>query len=140
MKIDGIEITEAFAEPQAINIIDVVNPHTDRGAYSDETIDEIRQRHPKAQRYNLDAWIADKETRLNFRPEWNETTKESFDWGLECVPPALWVGGYLLVGEPSDHHGVGGSARYPAYKRTPAGYFEASRPMTSKEIRELINK
>lgn len=138
MKIDQIEVTEAFAEPQAANIIDVINPHTGRGVYCDETLEEVRKRHPNAQRCNLDQWIADKETRENFRVEWTETTEESYNDSLECLPPALWEKGFLLVGEPSDHHGKGGSARFPAYKQTAAGFFSASRPMTRKETRELI--
>jgi hypothetical protein len=138
MKIDGIEIIEAFAEPLASNIIDVINPHTGRGAYSDETLEQVQIRYPSAQRYNLDQWIKDKETRENFSVEWVETTEEAYTWGLECLPPALWADGFLLVGEPSDHHGLGGAARFPAYKRTIGGFFAASRPMTRKETRELI--
>jgi hypothetical protein len=138
MKINGIEITEAFAEPQASNIIDVINPNTDRGAYSNETFEEIRKRHPNAQRYNLDQWIADTETRENPMPTWTETTKEAFQWGLECLPPALWENGFLLVGEPSDHHGKGGAPRFPAYKHTPSGYFSCSRPLSKAEIRKMM--
>jgi len=54
---------------------------------------------------------------------------------LEVLPPALWLRGGFLVGEPFDHDAGNGQPRYGAYRRIDGGYMVASRPMTTAEFR-----
>jgi len=79
--------------------------------------------------------------------KWTRTTKAKYWEMLEVLPPALWIGGAFLVGEPTDHHATSGQPRFQAYwergtsgRPYEKGYFAASRPMTCAELKKEIGR
>lgn len=134
--------THAFAVPGSGSIIDVINPETGRSAIYAQTLEEIQQRNPGAQRISLDDWQREKAASQDTPISWKRTTVEQYDEMLNCLPPAFWRFGLFLVGEPWDHHALTGEPRFTAYRKVGssddlARYFVASRPITRREAAAL---
>ncbi len=80
---------------------------------------------------------------------WTRTTAARYDEMLNILPPAAWIGGAFLVGEPVDGDPITGAARFDAYwQRYGPGldavdhpiYYVTTRPITIAELRaELRN-
>ncbi len=68
--------------------------------------------------------------------EWTETTAEKYDEMLNVLPPAAWIGGGFLVGEPWDHDSSG-RPRFEAYIHTAGKHYVSSRPITVNELRAI---
>ena len=136
-------ITEAFAVPGDLGIIDAVHPDTGLGLYSGETLAQVQARYPGAVLVNLAAWKTAKAQAQRSPITWHEVTRARYWYALECLPPAYMAGGAFLVGECHDHEADTGRARFQAFKTTQADtrFWEASRPMTLLELkRELAGK
>ena len=133
-----MDCTHAFAVPGESNIIDTINPFTNKSWINNESLDEIRLRYPAAEIVEIVQWQADKARRQDTPIIWDETTQEQYDEMLCVLPPAFWERGLFLVGEPSDHHATTGRARFQAYRSLHGKYLAASRPMTIGEARAII--
>lgn len=136
--IKASECTMAFAEPGAHNLIDLINPITNRSAINGESLEEIRKRYPTAEIVNVEEWCKAKAARQDTPIEWHDTTKEKYWEMLEVLPPAFMQGNYFLVGEPCDHHAITGRSRYQAFGQIGERYIVASRPMTVLELKALL--
>ncbi len=130
----------AFVEPCADNMIDLIHPETGKSLIEGETLEQIRRRYPTAEVVNVDDWLAAKAAKQDEPVTWKETTEERYHEMLNVLPPACWIGGYFLVGEPWDHHAVNGRPRYAAFGQVGQNgrYVEASRPMTIVELKALV--
>lgn len=131
--------TKAFAEPDASNIIDVIHPITNRGAYSNETLEQVRIRYPLAEIIDIQAHCEAKAKRQDSPIIWDEVTERKYWEMLEVLPPAVMHSGAFMVGEPCDHHATTGAPRFSCYYYTKDAsdkttYYGASRPMTVKEF------
>jgi len=64
-------MTQCFYQPGTLSIIDLAVERDGalRGRYSNESLDEMRQRYPGAIVGDLDAFIEDKERQLRTEPE-----------------------------------------------------------------------
>jgi hypothetical protein len=66
-------------------------------------------------------------------------TEEQYNYGLECLPPALWLYYGFLVGEPATHRvcKVSGHFRatYTAFFERNGKYYENDEPLTIPEFR-----
>lgn len=82
------ELKQAFAEPGASSIIDLVMPDG-RGAYSHETLEGIRVRYPKAEVVDVDEHCARTTAGMVTEPE--EIDEERWDYLLGVLPPQRWV-------------------------------------------------
>jgi len=133
------EFTHVFAVPGENNIIDVINPATGTGGYSNETLEQIRGRYPGAERFAYADWTKAKAASQDTPIAWTETTEETFDDMLNVLPPAIMSGGGFLVGEPWDHHALSGRPRFAGYCERFGKWFAASRPMTKEEFRNEMN-
>lgn len=133
------DITHAFAEPDAHNLIDAVHPATGLGLWSGETLAQVRARYPRAELVNMDEWMAARAARQDSPVEWGAVTAEEYGEMLGCLPPAyMGKNGVFAVGEASDHHATTGRPRYQVYRRTAQGYERSSRPMRVSEIRTEV--
>jgi hypothetical protein len=133
------DLTHLFAIPDARSAIDFVHPDTGRSLINGETLEQIRQRYPAAQLYTWDAWHAQQTARQAAVPlTWSPTTAEQYHEMLEVLPPAAWIDGGFLVGEPDDHDLATGRPRFQAYRQQGETYSVASRPMTIAEFRALM--
>ena len=83
--------THLFATGYATNVIDFVRPGTNppRTYVTNETLEQVQRRHPTAQLYEWDSWIAEKERQLTADPP-VEITEDKFIEALECLPPQNW--------------------------------------------------
>ena len=136
--------TEAYARPGEDSIIDVIDPHTGLTWIQLETADQVRARYPTAERINIAEWAADKAAKQDSPITWLPTTKALYFEMLEILPPALWIGGAFLVGEPVDHHATSGQPRFEAYwerglSSSTRTYHVASRPMMRTELRKAVD-
>lgn len=70
---------------------------------------------------------------------WEPSSHAQYHEMLNILPPALWLGGGFLVGEPTDGDMATGQPRFQGYLETSAGqYLASSRPMTRAELRAVI--
>lgn len=71
--------------------------------------------------------------------QWNPTTEEKFFDMLCVLPPEIHEKGCFLVGEPKDHQGENGAARFNAFRELKKNVFEeANRPLTIEEFKQEI--
>lgn len=68
---------------------------------------------------------------------WNTCTAETYHYRLNALPPAEQHRDAFLLGEASDHHGAGYTARYLAHRVSEGVYYAGSRPITRSEFRIL---
>lgn len=67
---------------------------------------------------------------------WLPSSEQQYDDALGVLSPAAWEGERFLLGEPIDHGGRNGSARYRVHARGPdRRYWVGSRPVTTREFR-----
>lgn len=128
---------DGFAVPGEDSMIDFINPATGRSAINGETLEQVRERYPKAEAVNIEQFCRAKAERQDSPIEWQETTRERYEDMLNVLPPADYNRSYtaFLVGEPWDHHAINGRPRYQAFRMTDAKYWQSSRPMTRPEFR-----
>ena len=135
--------THAYAVPGEHSIIDVIHPETGLTWVYAETEEQIRVRYPTAVRISLDDWTKRRAAEQDTPIVWTRTSKRKYWEMLEVLPPALWIGGAFLVGEPTDHHATTGQPRFQAYWQRGSSddfaiYLAASRPMTCAELRAVV--
>lgn len=135
---EGLEITHAFAAPGASNIIDVIHPTTQLGGYSNLSLAQMRERekNPAIEIVSLADFCAAKAAQQDSPVTWTETTAERFWEMLEVLPPAYYMDGGFLVGEPVDHHAGNGRPRFEGFLQIrEEKFFASSRPMTTAEFK-----
>ena len=134
-----------FAVPGGNSMIDVISPETGLSQVKGETLEQISVRYPGAQIMRIDDWCKSRAVAQDTPVVWIECTEERYYEMLEVLPPAFQSSRGFLVGEAMDHHAVTGRPRFSAFtERTTKGdgwsetrYFEASRPMTVTEFRNM---
>ena len=139
------EYIDAYAIPSEHSIIDVIDPKTGLTAVMGHTAEQVRERYPKAERTTLDAWTARRAAEQDTPITWTRTTRAKYWEMLEILPPALWLGGAFLVGEPTDHHARTGHPRFAAYWQRGSSedfavYLVASRPLTRSELKAEVRR
>lgn len=130
--------TKCFVSKTANTVIDFVNPETGKTECYAKNLETCRETYPDAEMITLGEWCEWKAMQQRTPIAWDdEVTKNRFFEMLECLPPSACTGsfGAFLVGEPYDHDALSGEPRYQGFRRTSAGYFSSSRPMTVKEFR-----
>ncbi len=139
------EYLDAYAVPGEHWIVDVIDPDSGLTAVCGSTADEIRAKYPTAERIAIADWQAARAAEQDAPITWARTTRAKYHEMLEILPPALWIGGAFLVGEPFDHHATTGRPRFAAYWHRGAAlpwfegsYFVASRPLTRPELRAIV--
>ena len=130
---------DCFTVPGDFAAIDIVHPFTGRGVYPGETLQEIQARYPGAVVMTIDKACEEKAKLQRTPITWEPSTYEAFDYGLCVLPPAIWIGGAFMVGEPYDHDAGNGQPRFQAYRERGDIYERASRPMTRAEFREIFS-
>jgi len=128
-----------FAAPGQRNIIDECHPHTWRGIYSGDTLEEIQERYPSAYIVEIDDWSQKKEQEQRTHIEFVDVTEEVYWQMLECLPPRKMRNGCFLVGEPMDHMASSGEATYSMYVKKGNTFQESSRAVTIAEFDEITN-
>jgi hypothetical protein len=128
---------QAFAEPGAHNLIDIINPQTGLSSINGETLEQVRKRYPTAEVVDVDEWCQKKAEGQDSKIEWIETTEEKYYEMLGVLPPAWLTQDSFLVGEPYDHHAVSGAPRFAAYIHFGKRYLTSNRPMTIKEFKSI---
>ena len=128
----------AFAVPGDDSIVDMINPATGRSYIEGETLEQIRLRYPKAEIVSLDDFCKAKADRQHTPITWSEITDDQYEYWLECLPPAAWIGDAFMVGEPYDHDAETGGARFQACNIIDGKCLASSRPMTRKEFKEMF--
>lgn len=139
------EYIDAYAIPGEHSIIDVIDPETGLTAVLGQTYAEVQVRYPKAERTTVDAWTTRRAAEQDTPIVWTRTTRAKYWEMLEVLPPALWIGGAFLVGEPTDHHASTGRPRFAAYWQRGSSedstrYLVASRPLTRAELRAEVRR
>jgi hypothetical protein len=134
-----MDATEAFAVPGEDSLIDCILPATGRSWINDETLEQIRERYPKAEVVNIEEFCKAKAEKQDSPVEWSEVTHEKYTEMLEVLPPADYNRHFsaFLVGEPWDHHATTGQPRYQAFETRGGKCYASNRPMTRKEFRAL---
>ena len=54
---------------------------------------------------------------------------------LEVLPPAIWIGGAFLVGEPVTHSARTGAPMFDGFWKRNGRYLASNRAMTRAELR-----
>lgn len=67
---------------------------------------------------------------------WMECSESDYQYGLECLPPAVWIGDTFMVGEPMSHTDKG-AATFTAYLKRDGKFYCGKQPMTVKEFRRV---
>jgi hypothetical protein len=139
------DFVEVYAIPGHHNIIDGINPDTGLTCVNGDTAEQVAAREPLAVRMTWEAWRAEQIARQQTPIAWQPSTRAQYHEMLNVLPPALWIGGAFLVGEPMDHSHATGAPRFTAYKQTGssedfARYWVASRPLTVAEFRAELGR
>jgi hypothetical protein len=134
------DCVDCWAVPGANSIIDVIHPVTGRTWINGNTPAEMLAREPRAVRMVLSDWLAEKAARQQTPITWTQTTEATYREMLDVLPPAAWVAGYFLVGEPTDHCAATGAPRFQGYRETAGRYFASSRPITLAELRAIVTR
>lgn len=132
------DFTECFAVPGARQMIDLVHPRTGLSAINGLSLEQIRARYPEdaaAVKMTIAEWQAARAAVQDAPIQWRPTTEEQFDEMLNVLPPAAWINGGFLVGEPSDHHAQTGAPRFQAYRQRGQIFEASTRPLTRAEFR-----
>lgn len=137
MKIEDIS-DDVWSIPGKNSIIDAIVRETGLTCYGKETDAEVLARYPDAIRQSWADWrtaaIASQQTPI----VWTLTTRAKYCEMLGVLPPAMWIGGAFLVGEPMDSDIATGAERYEAFRRRDGVYEHASRPVTRAELRATL--
>ena len=112
------ECVECYAIPGADSIIDAIDPGTGRTIAFNQTEAEVLAREPFAVRMRISDYAAAKAARQQTPIAWTPSSAEQYHEMLEILPPAAWIGGYFLVGEPYDHCAATGRPRFTCYRVT----------------------
>jgi hypothetical protein len=135
---------EVYAVPGAHSIIDTINPDTGRTRYCGHTEADVLAREPGAVRMTWQAWKDAMIARQRTPITWALTTRETYEYMLNVLPPIDWWGGAFLVGEPMDHDVLTGQPRYEAFAERglsdPRSYYASSRPLTRAELRAELGR
>ncbi len=131
---------EVWAIPGAHSIIDTINPVTGLTSVYAKDAAAVLAEDPNAVRMSWQDWRAAAIARQQTPIRWIATTGSKYREMLEILPPALWLGGAFLVGEPWDHCHATGAPRFAAYVHRAGRYYVASRPMTCAELRAAIGR
>ena len=133
------DAVEAYAEPNAESIVDVIHPATGLTWVNGESFEQVQARYPRAERVVFADWLKAKATRQQTPIVWERSGEATYLEMLEILPPAMWVGTEFLVGEPTDHCCVTGAPRFQAYGKCRGVYLASSRPITMAELRSERN-
>ena len=129
---------EVWSEPGATHIIDAIVRETGLTCYGKETAAQVLARYPTAIRQTWAAWrqaaIAKQQTPIG----WRLTTKARYHEMLDVLPPAMWIGGAFLVGEPQDDDIATGAPRFDAFRHRHGIYEASDRPITRAELRAML--
>lgn len=125
-----------FADPDGNNVIDLVTPDQKTGVFSKMSIADLEKETPAGRVMELAEWCKIKSARQNTPVEWLESTEESYDEALGCLPPVAYSSSGFLVGEPYDHDALTGKPRFQAYRFNGFDHFKSSRPMTIQEFKQ----
>jgi hypothetical protein len=129
---------EVYANPYESHIIDAINPSTGLTFFAGETEAELKLRYPNVVRMTFEQFQAEKAARQNTPIRWNTTDAETYNRMLGCLPPAAWIRGGFLVGEPDDHCAITGHPRFRCYVKHGDRFLVANRPMTIDEFKTII--
>ena len=135
------DCTHCIAVPGQDTAIDLVHPITGRTIYGNKTLAEIKAERPEyadAELLPFDEFSRQVAERQHSPIKWEATTEEAYTYGLEVLPPAAWVRGGFLVGEPYDHDAGNGQPRFQAFRHKGDQYEKANRPMTRAEFRQAM--
>ena len=127
------------AVPGHNSCVDVINPITGLTWYGGKTVAESIAENPGAEVMTMDELCRQIAERQHTPITWEPSTYEAFDYGLNVLPPAIWIGGAFMVGEPYDHDAGNGQPRFQAYRQRGDIYEKATRPMTRAEFREIFS-
>lgn len=114
--------------------VDLVHPVTGLTICFGKTLEQCREKYPDAELMLFEDFAKRKAANQRSPWEWNETTEEAYNYGLEVLPPAYWKDGVFMVGEPYDHYADTGEPTYQAYKRNKDGYWKSSRAISVREL------
>jgi len=137
------DCTHCIAVPGQVNAIDLVHPITGRTIYGNKTLGEIRAERPEYANAELMAFDDYREQAAAIQRTpiaWGETTEEDYDYGLNVLPPALWIKGGFLVGEPCDHDAGNGQPRFQAFRDDRGKCEKSNRPLTRAEFRQELRE
>ena len=129
---------KAYAKPGFSCLIDTIDEATGLTKISQETFEEVCERHPGAELVDVDEWCKAKEAAQLAPVTWAETDEETYWEMLECLPPARMARGSFLVGEPMDHLASTGEERYEMYRKRGDKFFVSSRPVTNAEFNQFM--
>ncbi len=132
------EYHEVYAVPGENGIIDAINPNTGLTYFCGSSATEVTAKYPGAVRMPWADWVTAASARQRTPIVWEPTTAAQYDEMLNILPPAMWIGGAFLVGEPTDHDVLTGAPRFTAYWQRGSMYYAASRPLMHTELRACL--
>ena len=128
------DFSEVWAVPGENHIIDTINPSTGLTTIFGKDAATVLAQEPNAVRMTWEAWRTEASARQQTPIHWEPTTEQQYREMLNVLPPAKWIGGAFLVGEPWDHDFATGRPRFAAYWHRHDAYLVASRPLTRIEL------
>lgn len=133
-----MDTIHVYAVPGAQNIIDTIDPVTNLTSCFGRTAAEVAEREPLAVRMTWDEFLSAAAERQHTTITWMPSSQADYLDMLNVLPPAMWIGGAFLVGEPTDHDMSNGAPRFAAYWERHGAYYVANRPLTRAELREQV--
>lgn len=137
--------THVYAVPGKPWIIDTINADTGLTRICGHTEADVLADEPLAVRISWEDWQQARSIDQRTPIVWSATSAKTYRYMLDVLPPALWIGGAFLVGEPTDHDALTGQPRFAAYWMRGSSpdfnyYLSASRPLTCAELRAEVER
>lgn len=129
---------EVYAVPGENSIIDMIHPVTGLTVYGGRDAASVQEKYPGAVRMPYEMWRAQAIARQDTPIIWQTTDAKSYERMLNVLPPALWIGGAFLVGEPCDHSYATSAPRFQGFWHRNGQYFASDRPITRAELRAAL--
>lgn len=129
---------EVYAVPGENHIIDMIHPVTGLTIYGGRDEASVKETYPGAVRMPYETWRAEAIASQDTPIVWQTTDEKSYIDMLEVLPPALWIGGAFLVGEPCDHSYATGAPRFQGFWHRGTEYLCSNRPITRAELRAAL--
>lgn len=129
-----MDCKECFAVPDDSNILDFIHPATGKTWHYGRTLEEVREKHPRAVKMTFADWVEAQTKRQRTPIEWVEITEEKYHDALCALPPAAFTNGAFLLGEPDDHDAGNGKPRFQGFAQRLGKFYASTRPLTRDEF------
>lgn len=134
MKINGLEVTHVFTEPNKTCIVNFCHPQMEQEKIQEE-LKTLRINWPNTILMTWEEFDNQAYKLQNTELKMEEITEERYFELMECLPPAAMEHNKFLVGEPWDHCVKTGKPRFQMCVTSGGKHYASDRPVTKEEYK-----